>query len=558
VGGDQVLIQELRRALRSGEPLEFLSLVSGLLEATDRRNRVPLGSHVERPTREDLVESFIGTSYAETTAALTAIRVLIDDEVMTARIGRELVSRRQPLPDWLSGLVDARVEDVVWFMTHVLGDGDDYLVGVQLPSGHSLSALVYVDHNMGTVVKDAFIVPQPLSELSALMAETISDVDQSLTLADTTVCRAVMQEAIAHGALIYPPLESESWPMCRPLVEWMLRLLPPGGSVPERREWSDSERGALADAFFGSPFGVGLADDDHRDLLDNVLWFGTDYGPGDPLRWSPVNVEIVLTDWFPRKIVADAALLAQLPDLLRAFIRYSHHERGIRADLTTETLAAVDAWEPEYQRTIRSARLQGPAALVAGMVGSMIDDEDDLSYAQIMLEGLEETVGGRAQLMALDDTPLPDEPFEWAGVPEDIRPVVAEVLSQCDRVADELLDAEHRTAMRRFLSRAAVGDPAVFRRKASPARGAAAVAWVIARANGAIGAYWSGLSSQELLAAFGVKGSVSQRAEPLLRANGVDPLRLYGAMKLGAPDLLVSDRRSSIIESRDRHLEGLG
>jgi hypothetical protein len=81
---------------------------------------------------------------------------------------------------------------------------------------------------------------------------------------------------------------------------------------------------------------------------------------------------------------------------------------------------------------------------------------------------------------------------------------------------------------------------------------------VIARANGTIGAYWSGLSSQELLAAFGVKGSVSQRAEPLLRANGVDPLRLYGAMKLGAPDLLVSDRRSSIIESRDRHLEGLG
>ena len=71
--------------------------------------------------------------------------------------------------------------------------------------------------------------------------------------------------------------------------------------------------------------------------------------------------------------------------------------------------------------------------------------------------------GGRRRagsLMALDDTPLPDQPFEWTGVPEDIRPVVAEVLSQCDRVTDELLDVEHRTAMRRFLSRVAVGDRA--------------------------------------------------------------------------------------------------
>ena len=32
---------------------------------------------------------------------------------------------------------------------------------------------------------------------------------------------------------------------------------------------------------------------------------------------------------------------------------------------------------------------------------------------------------------------------------------------------------------------------------------------------------------QQLLAWFGVKGSVSPRAEPLLRANGVDPHRLY-------------------------------
>ena len=41
-------------------------------------------------------------------------------------------------------------------------------------------------------------------------------------------------------------------------------------------------------------------------------------------------------------------------------------------------------------------------------------------------------------------------------------------------------------------------------------------------------------------------------AEPLLRANGVNPYLRFGSMDLGAPDLLVSQRRSEIIASRDR------
>jgi hypothetical protein len=108
--------------------------------------------------------------------------------------------------------------------------------------------------------------------------------------------------------------------------------------------------------------------------------------------------------------------------------------------------------------------------------------------------------------------------------------------------------------MRRFLSRAAVGDPALFQRKASPVRGAAAIAWVVCRTNETVGAHGSGLSVRDLLAWFGVKGSVSQRAEPLLRANGAAAHSLYGGVVLGSPDLLTSERRADIIARRDRWL----
>ena len=53
-------------------------------------------------------------------------------------------------------------------------------------------------------------------------------------------------------------------------------------------------------------------------------------------------MEILLLDWIPRKIVAEAELLATGPELLRAFIRFSHRERGIRAALTDETVRAAD------------------------------------------------------------------------------------------------------------------------------------------------------------------------------------------------------------------------
>ena len=96
-----------------------------------------------------------------------------------------------------------------------------------------------------------------------------------------------------------------------------------------------------------------------------------------------------------------------------------------------------------------------------------------------------------------------------------------------------------------------MGDPNIFRRKGCASSAAAAVCWVIAKANNAVGAYGSGLTVQELMAFFGESGS-SQRAGTL-RAAGIDT-DPYRGMHLGL-DPLVSARRSQIITSRDRHLD---
>jgi hypothetical protein len=547
---DQQLFQGLRSALRSGEPLDLLAVVSGFLEVTDPRSRDPFARDEQRTSLAELVESFVGTPYAETTAALTATRAMVADEVLAARIGRELATRRHPMPDWLSGLDQARVEPDVWFLTHVLGDGDDYLIGVTLPSGHALSALVYVDHNLGSVVKDAFVVPGPLEDLALKVGTTIDDPDQSLTRTDAASARAVMEAAIDHGSRLYPPLESDSWPMCRPLVEWMLRMLPSGGVASGPREWSDEEMAAVAAEFFASPFGISFDREDERSLLDSLLWFATTYATGDPWRWSPVTVEMLLADRFPRKIIAEPSYLAKLPDLLRAYIRYCHDRNGIRADLTSETLAAVDHYEPDYLQLIDSDRQRA----MAGLASALLESEriEHLSDEELHLEYIADEVGGVDALVKLDAEPLPDEEFNWASIPDEIRPTVRAILDECDACADALLDPEHRTAMRRFLARAATNDPALFRRKGSPVRGAAAVAWVIGTANRTIGAWRSPMASKDLLAHFGITGSVSDRAQSLIRAAGIDLRLTYGSLRVGDPGLLVSRRRRELVEERDR------
>ena len=81
------LIQDLRRAIRSDEPLDLLNMVSALLDVTDPRRRNPFSSEEPTATREALLESFIGLPYAETTAVLMVMRSLVSDSSISCTAG---------------------------------------------------------------------------------------------------------------------------------------------------------------------------------------------------------------------------------------------------------------------------------------------------------------------------------------------------------------------------------------------------------------------------------------------------------------------------------------
>jgi hypothetical protein len=569
------MMDTVRRALHAPGPLQLLDLVSTMMALVDPRDADPFArDEPARSTIDDLLRPFRGTSRTESTAVLAVIAELTPDPHLRAELRKVVADRGHRLPSWLGGLRDAAVTGAVE-MVHVLGDGDDVIVGVEVPPGHEITAVVFIDHNLGSVAKDAFMVPEGLDALVDQMRRLNDDPDTEWRALDLADARAWLVEGIDSGARTLPRLESETWPSCRPLVEWITRLLPTGGTGRVWREWSDDERDELAIAFLASPFGARHDSADGREILDALLWYGTDYGTGDPLRWSPVSVEIVLADWIARKIMAPVRTLRHGPDVLRDLVRYGHAELGIRSALTDETLAAVDQWEPAYQALIRDdTRPRGVDALfkavgVRDRVRDSAAGDDhgvdaldsheywaglDAEVAEIMLDRLAGEVGGQDVLMALTDDPLPEEP--WPTPPamsDDIAPAVAEVAGLCDDWLDGLPDPELGAACRRLLARVVSGDPDVFRRRASVKGTAAALCWAVGQANDVFGA--GGLRVKDLATHFGVSGSPSRRAQTLLRAAGL-PQEPVGPVRLD-PDVLTSSRRRWLISARDRYLDDL-
>ena len=87
------------------------------------------------------------------------------------------------------------------------------------------------------------------------------------------------------------------------------------------------------------------------------------------------------------------------------------------------------------------------------------------------------------------------------------------------------------------------------RRKSDDARGAAALLQPVLHGNGVVG--WHGnMTNKELVAAFGITTSVTQRQEPMLRALGITAATTDWG--LGDPGLLTSEQRRTLIEMWER------
>lgn len=353
------LIDAVREALASEHPLELLYLVSMLIEASAPRHRFLSGSDESElvVVLDEFIDGLIDTKARETTALLAVLSEMVDVEVLRNRCQREVAARDDDLPPWITELDRVHLDRVVR-MTHVLGDGDELMLGVQLPVEQGLTCAVYIDHTVESEVSDAFFVPAPLEEVLDVAERSRTDPDTTFVEMSLADARAWLRPGVEVDGLMSTLQESDTWPAIRPLLRWLTGRLPDGGSGYQTPSLDGAQLEDLLDKFFATPLGTRFDDFEYRELLRTCICEGT----GDPLRWSAARLlglpgALLPLDAYAYDLSDGLQRMLDLPDLMRAYVPFAHAASGIREELTAEAQAAIDQMEPEYQEMVlREAR----------------------------------------------------------------------------------------------------------------------------------------------------------------------------------------------------------
>lgn len=336
---------QVRAALRENTPMSLLQMASAFVELCTQRPNDVLRADGKRDF-DDVVSMFEASEQPE---------LVLLGRTMSMLVGRGDLSDRPPLhgePAWL-GHVDRWVVTATGAMTDEVDDGENVFIGIAWPDGASATIVLYVDHNMGTLVKDAFVLPLSYDEVMS-QYRTIIEQGQQLTEVSPADARARVAEALVQNDRTLPPIETDSWPACRPLAEWVLRGLPSGGDGFAVEVWTDEQLHALAADVAGAADGAvaGLTPSEVHDVLVPLLRLASGAAHGDPLRWSSVSVEVALLGSPSLLAAVPAPLRARVPDVVEMLVRSAHTRRGVSAEATMLALASLAQWTPAFEAAV--------------------------------------------------------------------------------------------------------------------------------------------------------------------------------------------------------------
>jgi len=345
--------------------------------------------HVRPMTGEDVEALFfpgfvdaleaLGTAPAlATLRALTAVGAPHHARLARAAGDRLAVSGVAE-PPWAGGLGQHRPTAATLTSEEAFDDGLSVMVEFGAPDDEPHTLGIYVDHNMGGLVKDVFLAG-PLDEVRAQFDRRGPDgVGLSIRELDLAEARARVEAALYVLDHTLDPPVSDDVRLLRALIGARMRLLPEGFELPDdQRELTPEERDALLADFLGSPEGRRWrGDEDAEDIAHLAIEFGADYNHGGALRWSPVAVEIFMTSWLARKVTRESDFFARVPDVLCDWVKYAGRRRRVPAASLREAVAAVEDYREEMLDTVGDPESWGPAkAFAAAALDAGVDLTD--------------------------------------------------------------------------------------------------------------------------------------------------------------------------------------
>lgn len=288
-------------------------------------------------------------------------------------------SRTQPdVPDWVVRIAGFRLASAV-VCEDVSGDGLSVVLDYD-DDHHPHTVVVFVDNNLGAIAKDVFVGP-PIDRV--VKAYQLGGRVTVRTVRPATAAGIILQALGETGDYDDPPVTEDFEFFSGLLVNRLTQLPERPVRPPVAPQLSARQRDVLVAEFLASPQGLGLppdAADITRLWIDHAL----DQTVGGPLRVSAVLVELFLSYWLPRKVLADSAYFAAVPVVVKAWLRFAGARTELPPEAIAEAVEAVDIWVPALQ----SAAVADPSGL--GHAGRVLLEEpnDDLDAVYHHLSGL--------------------------------------------------------------------------------------------------------------------------------------------------------------------------
>jgi hypothetical protein len=304
------------------------------------------------------LEELGGSDAAVALRALAAVGA--DSYAARARAAAERLSAGDaPEPSWVLDLGRARPVTALMMCDDSFDDGRSVLIDFATPDAESHTLGVYIDHNMGGLVKDAFVAG-PLAGVSAQLASGDGVVVRQLDLAEA---RARVERALDVLDHTLGPAVDKDVDRLRGFMRSRMRLLPGGTVLPDAFEelTPDERERLLADFLRSSEGGRWRGDGDAEAVAAVAIEFGADYNHGGPLRWSPVVVEIFMTGWLARKVPVGVEFFERVPEVLRDWVRYAGRRRGVPPARVAHAVSVVSLYRQAMLNAVRDPERWGPA-----------------------------------------------------------------------------------------------------------------------------------------------------------------------------------------------------
>jgi len=358
-----------RELLEREDPFEIEVWASEML-GLFYKMPVPMEARLEiEKVGPAVVEAAAAAGDAAAMAVLRAFQAVAPAPLgsLAAKAAAKLKAAGAPEPVWADEIgrpefIDAWMADDPW------GDQRGYYMTFRYKGRPNHMLLALYDENLGGIIKDAsagLLKDNPRPKMQSVPNMTISD-------ADPAEMSARILKAVETGDMYWDNDWTVDFKKTRALVLSRMRLLPKG-KIEDPKAFTDADRQALVGEFRQRYSGAHERADE---IADTCVDYGLAYGY-DPLRWSPIAVELFMLSYLPRKVSLDTGQVRAFPAVLREWVRFVLEKKGLAEQWIGETEKAVDAHAAEFRRLATDPSNFGPAkAIGQAMTAAGVDLSD--------------------------------------------------------------------------------------------------------------------------------------------------------------------------------------